>query len=549
MSRTNSDAILKSITIENFKAFGAQITFPFKPITMLFGGNSAGKSTVLKALVYLKGVLNQGHHPERVNVSGNLVDFGVFADVVHGHDSTKSIRIAVDFEFPEAEEGMKINNPMARINAMCKRTIRTGRIGITVFSECVYADVWLNGEEVWSCDITRGDIWLKNESELVRDLFLDWQSRGNEDWFSQDALERMELSYRAGQELDFSLMWNDYKFEYGYEGSNLSAHDKELHERFFGYDRLETDPRIYNLGVVPIRLLKRMLSAEVRYIGPLREVPKRNQGIHNVSRNSWHGGLAAWKELSLILANKAPYDRGGRIQLSDDEPAPQYRTNAEEALDQIARLDLGYKPALKAIGTVEIPAADWNPHGNPFESDGGGPLKEKFIAAIKSDEKSAFRYSVRNQVELLDNVSDIEVQPCDVGTGVSQALPIAVGAFADGCAVMAVEQPELHLHPRLQCDLGDIFIANMHRHPSRIFLIETHSEHLILRLLKRMRETAAGKAPEGKELTPDDVAVLAFEAGESGTEVHEIEISESGELLTPWPNGFFPERMNEILGE
>lgn len=48
---------LTSITIENFKGIGAPVTIPLRPITLLFGANSAGKSTVIQALQYAWEVL------------------------------------------------------------------------------------------------------------------------------------------------------------------------------------------------------------------------------------------------------------------------------------------------------------------------------------------------------------------------------------------------------------------------------------------------------------------------------------------------------------
>ena len=47
---------ITSITIENFKGIGDAVTIPIRPITLLFGKNSAGKSTVLQALRYLREI-------------------------------------------------------------------------------------------------------------------------------------------------------------------------------------------------------------------------------------------------------------------------------------------------------------------------------------------------------------------------------------------------------------------------------------------------------------------------------------------------------------
>ena len=149
---------------------------------------------------------------------------------------------------------------------------------------------------------------------------------------------------------------------------------------------------------------------------------------------------------------------------------------------------------------------------------------------------------------ILLSKESVPVDPCDVGTGVSQALPIAVGAFAEGCRLMMVEQPELHLHPRLQCDLADVFVSNIHRHTDRKFLIETHSEHLILRLLRRIRETSTSKLEDPSlALVPDQVGVLYVEETENGVKITPLAIDKDGEFIGRWPQGFFEERGEELF--
>ena len=59
--------------------------------------------------------------------------------------------------------------------------------------------------------------------------------------------------------------------------------------------------------------------------------------------------------------------------------------------------------------------------------------------------------------------------------------------------MVACEQPELHLHPRVQVAIGDLLSQNT-EHVN--YLIETHSEHLILRLLKRIRQNTNNELPE-----------------------------------------------------
>jgi AAA15 family ATPase/GTPase len=83
---------------------------------------------------------------------------------------------------------------------------------------------------------------------------------------------------------------------------------------------------------------------------------------------------------------------------------------------------------------------------------------------------------------------------------VSQVLPVLVAAYASQGSILAMEQPEIHLHPALQAELGDVFIESALGPRGNTFILETHSEHLILRLLRRIRETTNGELPP--DLTP-----------------------------------------------
>ena len=85
-----------SITIENFKGVGKSITVPLKPITLLFGENSAGKSTILHALLYLSEILsNRKADIDQVDLCGTTLSLGGFRQFVYRHETDRTIHIAV----------------------------------------------------------------------------------------------------------------------------------------------------------------------------------------------------------------------------------------------------------------------------------------------------------------------------------------------------------------------------------------------------------------------------------------------------------------------
>jgi predicted ATPase len=151
-------------------------------------------------------------------------------------------------------------------------------------------------------------------------------------------------------------------------------------------------------------------------------------------------------------------------------------------------------------------------------------------------------------LQLHDEKRDIDIDPMDIGVGVSQTLPVVVGAVEPNCTIFAVEQPELHIHPAVQSRMGDLFLRECLGTPGRIFLLETHSEHLMLRMLRRIRETSDGELPPGyPQVTPEDVQVLYVESEDGETTIVPLPISDDGDFAEKWPHGFFTEREEDLF--
>jgi hypothetical protein len=154
----------------------------------------------------------------------------------------------------------------------------------------------------------------------------------------------------------------------------------------------------------------------------------------------------------------------------------------------------------------------------------------------------------RRELALRALPSNVLVALQDVGLGISQALPILAYAFGETNRFIAIEEPECHGHPRLQSAMADIFIESALGKNKNTFLIETHSEHLILRVLRRIRETARNKLPKGSiPVTRNDVAVLYIEPDADGTVIRELKINDQGRFIDEWPHGFFEDRLEELL--
>jgi hypothetical protein len=143
---------------------------------------------------------------------------------------------------------------------------------------------------------------------------------------------------------------------------------------------------------------------------------------------------------------------------------------------------------------------------------------------------------------------NVVVSHRDVGIGISQVLPILVYASHFKNTTLAIEQPEIHLHPALQAELGDIFIESALGPNGNRFLIETHSEHLLLRIMRRIREShLASASNERARITIDDVCVLYVDPLPGGSLVRRMPLNQAGELVKSWPGGFFEEGLDELF--
>ena len=101
--------------------------------------------------------------------------------------------------------------------------------------------------------------------------------------------------------------------------------------------------------------------------------------------------------------------------------------------------------------------------------------------------------------------------------------------------------------------LGDLFIYTAqyrknHVNSGKSLLIETHSEHIILRMLRRIRETTENELPPGATgLKPDDLSVIYVDKTEEGVQLRNLRVDEEGEFIDRWPKGFFDERTDELF--
>jgi len=135
------------------------------------------------------------------------------------------------------------------------------------------------------------------------------------------------------------------------------------------------------------------------------------------------------------------------------------------------------------------------------------------------------------RTDIVDHVLNVKSNISDYGYGLSQMLPIIIQSFhsRDGSTI-AIEQPELHLNPKMQSEIAELFISESKR---LFYIIETHSEHIISRIQRRIAE---GKLDKNK------VAIYYFRKTKNECYVDELGITDDGQIPR-WPKGF----MDDII--
>ncbi|MCR8726678.1 AAA family ATPase [Frigidibacter sp. ROC022] len=562
---------LTRIEIANFKGISGRQVIDLRPITLLFGPNSAGKSTILQALHYLREVLDRGNVDPDRTIAGGLIDLGGFATLVHNHELDRAVTIKLEMDMQEEQgtDALPLNDGLS--------------LGDPEFSELQLR--YLLGESaefedyavVQGCALEVEVRWSEREQapyvarlsveldgEPVASIISPPQAgRAQLTDFNFDhrllrrAVRPDELAEEGGEELAASSPLEDEIWVLAREAAAdrstpktpddqlriavatlrgaLPALDKDLALDIRDPDVSKAEleertPRVNGLRALlselvlgPARIVRDFLS-ETTYIGPLRDIPSRNyrpQVTPDEAR--WAQGLAAWD----LLYN----DRSGELMEA-----------VNRWLSDETRLRTTYRLERVEFREIPVPSRFDQVFERGLQEDDIGELQELY-----------FSLKTRSEIALRDFEKGILVAPGDVGVGISQMVPVVVASLRKADGILSIEQPELHVHPAIQVGMGDLFIRAVRSDPDRLFsgkslIVETHSEHIMLRLLRRIREQTDNEVPPGFDgITPDDLSVIYVESGLEGVRFKPLRVSEDGDFLDRWPQGFFDERAEELF--
>lgn len=439
------------LRIKNFKAWRDTGDVRLAPLTILFGTNSSGKSSLHQFLLMLK---QTAESPDRRRVlqtgdGSTPVDLGGFADLIHG----RNVRRALEFELAwDLEERLEIRDVRSKSRVSGDQMSFEARIkGAGTAPPKLQVDHFRYTLGGGSKSLTLG---------LRRDA----------DGGHKVTAEGLTPVKTLGRRWPVSAP-----------------------SHFYGFPD-DVQNRFQNLAfVADLTLELEQQLDRIAYLGPLRERPGR---LYRWSgEEPGHVGWSGERTVEALLAG-------------------QHRCFNMKPRHKLKPLQVLVAEWLEWLGVID-----------DFSVKPIGVGRDEYEVRVKAPGRSQ------------------EVLLTDVGFGVSQLLPVITQCFyAPPRSTLIFEQPEIHLHPAVQAGLGDLFIdAVRARESNRArdvqVIVESHSEHLLRRLLLRIAEGTIG---------PDDVALYFVTPGRSGSQIVPLELDELGNVHN-WPTDFFGDQTADMI--
>jgi hypothetical protein len=576
---------LAGLELRNFKSVRSA-DVELGPLTVIAGANSTGKSSLLQAVLALTQVTRRHIDGRRFPLNDDLTRLGTFESLRHqGANQDARVLIGARFNSDERDVRMSVG-PGFRAGAPLHQRLSARGLSPADVRWAVELDSPVTGQ-IGSAQISALEVALTSES-LAASARLERTSTPTEVRSDSDQLAegvaftgmiRTEASETAvldamitsaqidalfGRPPDPPIrvrewfqkladtMWDNLD----YDGEEPSIpHDRAIQEAAWSVPREEpASPefilwyatlgpsdqeaveeevleafrhdqshrsrasrreiqRLETRGATRLggaqRACARFLADRVRYVGPLRHAPHLPFGAAP-DPDLGDVGIAGEHVASVLQANRAavrPY------------PVPA------DPSDQLPLDELSGSMAKLADVTLIEALRRWLVH---FD------LAEEIL--IKEDMPLVLG------VDVVPPGLARPVTLSAVGVGVSQILPVLVQCLVAGPgALVILEQPELHLHPAAQHRLGDFLIACTMW--GQNLLVESHSEHLVLRLRRRIAEDRSD------QLVKQVVILFAERDGEGATTYQPIELTDTGAMVQ-WPEGFFdqgPDEAHQLL--
>lgn len=443
--------MLTGVRLRNFKAWKDSGEIRLAPLTVLFGTNSAGKTSIPQLLLLLKQTAESSDRQRALQLgdSRTLIDLGTYEEAVFRHDVDQPVEFDLRWTL---DEPLVIDDPLS--------------------------EVAISGSDLAFHVSVRAD---KRQQPVVGSL--SYRLYEGRTMSLAVALERRN----GGEKFDLKID--------GYREVRHPGRPWPLPEpvRFYGFPD-EATAHFQNTAFLSDLAfqMERMLRS-IYYVGPLREYPRR---------------LYLWSgEVPDHVGEKG--DRAIESILAASERT--YNFKAKQRTKTLAEL---VAKRLQTMGLI-----------HSFDVKRLGRNRKEYEVLVRSHPKLP------------------EVKLTDVGFGVSQLLPVIVESFyVPRRSIVIFEQPEIHLHPKVQADLADLFVDAIHAREAGEprecqFIVESHSEHFLRRLQRRIAEG---------EVAPDETALYFVHTGDEGAHIEELEVDLFGSIHN-WPDNFFGDEMSDVV--
>lgn len=498
--------MIKQLRIRNFKVFGTAQILDLSPITLIFGPNSGGKSTIIQALLLIKQSIeaNAGSVDQRVlNPNGRWIDLGQSKSMHHMHNVGGGLDFGITFNATNRSPSLFSADDDISVDTLY---LDSGASHGRPLPELIQARYSLRSAEGNELDSTVYRSNFSENSVSIFDSIDDDRFRENRFRFAshQDVRSLIQFGARRLPEVSQRKRLLDEAKRHEFDDLRVSFRTPfSLSSTFLpSFVRRKGERATSVVPSGPYTEVSRLLASlgnlyerkfrSLTYLGPLRSRPRR---IYEFSQR-FTNTVGSSGEFSIdALAQSNRSSRQGMSVLD--------RLN-----EWFARFEIPYHVDLSSVG-------------------------DEVLGDIA-------------KLTLVDRRTGIHVAATDVGFGIGQILPVLVEGIiaADGgrrtgrTPVICVEQPELHLHPRLQANVGDFLLETSQRGGCQ-WIVETHSEALMLRLQKKIRQGL---------LSHRDVSVLYVNpVGRSGSEVSRLELDADGNFIDEWPGGFFEDGFRDMF--
>ena len=513
--------MLTAFTVENYRSFEARTRIELRPLTILLGRNSSGKSTLTRTVPLLKQSLDK-----RTAVpmlwNSEVVDFGSIGEVINHSSNFGQVSIGFEinardfYRFAASRSPSGVLMPSHPLSgSFVVRADFSEKDGRTVYDALSISygqeKVQINWNNAFVRSVTANGVALKDFG-YGHDVF-----RGTSDLFPT-LLFRREIAKGSSGGSEATYTWEP---AFTYPGAT-SAYDYFVHKTTSAQRKAIAQER---LVFVPF-------SGMRDYIKKIDYVVK-SRYTHDACLSRLSSSLFVHQITTKIAYCSA--------RVNEAFESASYLGPARASGSRYYRYQ-----------ELSVDQIDWRGENLPmYLSSLTPPQLQSFNDLFQRScgyKVRVARTSGHASIEIAPEASESFENLADVGFGFSQYLPIVAQIHAAiagrqragpgartgaSASIIAIEQPELHLHPAFQSGLGDLFSAAIAEHPKADFrfLIETHSEALVSRV---------GDLVASGSLKPEDV-VLYFVTKDEGTRnssVSEGGFSEGGQV-TNWPPGFF----------